>query len=376
MSKNTFVDTAEILVKAGDGGNGAVSFRREKYIAKGGPDGGDGGDGGDVILKANTNMATLLDFRSKEKYAAESGKQGSGTKMTGLNGSDLVIRIPVGTLVYAGDTLVGDLVTDGQELVIAKGGVGGKGNDKFKSSTNRTPRQFTRGTKGEQKTLKLEIKLIADIGLVGLPNAGKSTLINRLAGIQAKVAQYPFTTLNPNLGVAQLKNSKKVIIADIPGLIEGASEGRGLGDEFLRHIERTKLIVHLVDPFPLNEDEDIVETALKNYKIIRTELENYGANLSQKKEIVAINKLDIPQVEERFDEIKTAFRKLKVDAIGISALSGKGVETLINRLTEELEKIPSVPTFNVERPTKVYTINDLPNKRIVFRENKDYDSRR
>ena len=377
MNKNTFVDTSQIHVKAGNGGDGLVSFRREKYIAKGGPNGGDGGDGGDVILKATSNMATLLDFRSKALYEAQSGGPGGSEKMSGKNGGGLVVRVPRGTLVYevrggAGgeNILIGDLVSEGQGLRVARGGKGGKGNDKFKSSTNRTPRQFTRGIKGEEKTLKLEIKLIADIGLVGLPNAGKSTLINRLAGINARVADYPFTTLNPNLGVAELKNGNKVIVADIPGLIEGASEGKGLGDDFLRHIERTRLIVHLIDPFSFDEDMKMDKIAVKNYQTIRQELENYGANLSKKKEIVVINKVEIPQVQESFDEIKAAFDKMGVGVLGISALSGIGIEALINKLTKELEKIPVHTSFDITTPTKVYTINDLPNKRIVFRGNK------
>lgn len=371
--KNIFVDTAEIEIKAGTGGNGKVSFLRAKHIAKGGPDGGDGGKGGNVIVKVNPNMATLMDFRSKPNYKGQNGDMGSFKNMTGVNGEDLVILVPMGTLVYQiegkDETLIGDLVEKGQELLVATGGVGGKGNSRFKSSINRTPIQFTPGVIGEERTLRLEIKLIADVGLVGFPNAGKSTLINRLTGANAKVAAYPFTTLNPNLGLCKLKNGNKIIIADVPGLIEGASEGKGLGDDFLRHIERTKIIVHMIDPFTL-EEEGLVEKALRDYKAIRKELEDYGANLGSKIEIVTINKMDIAEVSEAFEDIKAAFKSKNIDVIGISSLAGQGTEVLLNILTEKLSNIPTETTFSSEIPTKVYTINDLPNKRIVFRGNK------
>ena len=369
---NSFVDTAKINIKAGRGGDGKVSFLRERHQPKGGPDGGDGGNGGNVILKVNPNMATLMDFRSKPKHKAKSGIPGGPKNMKGENGDDLVIYVPKGTLIFdiKGDseTLVGDLVENGRELRVATGGTGGKGNSRFKSSVNRTPTQYTPGSKGEERNLRLEIKLLADIGLVGFPNAGKSTLINRLTGANAKVADYPFTTLNPNLGVCELKNGNKIIVADLPGLIEGAAEGKGLGDEFLRHIERTRLIVHLIDPFSLDE-EDLVEKSLKSYDAIRKELKDHGAQLEEKKEIVVVNKMDITEVREAFESIKEAFKERDLDVLGISSLSGDGIDSLLERITQELDEIPEKTIFSVKKPVKVYTINDLPNRRLVFKGN-------
>jgi GTP-binding protein len=353
--KNVSVDIAQIVVKAGNGGDGRVSFRREKYIPRGGPDGGDGGDGGSVVLVADGNMATLRDFKARKKFEAKSGEQGGKKKMTGQNGEDLRVKVPLGTLVYQGETLIGDMVENGQELFVASGGRGGKGNDRFKSSRNRTPEQFTKGTQGEEKVLKLEVKLIADVGLIGLPNAGKSTLINKLAGTSAKVANYPFTTLSPNLGVVRFKSGREAILADLPGLIEGASEGRGLGDEFLRHAERTRLIVHVTD-------------SIESYKTIRKELENYGGGLVNKKEIVVLNKLDLVEVKENFSEVKKDFDKAGVEVLGISALTGEGVVELLTQIERELGKIPDKPKFDAKRPVKVYSIGDLPNRRIVFRQ--------
>lgn len=371
MYKNMFVDTAEINVKAGKGGNGKVSFKRIKFKAKGGPDGGDGGDGGNVTFKVNPNMATLMDFRSKPVYKAKDGAPGGHKSMTGANGDDLIVFVPQGTLMYqvVGDekTLIGDLTEKGQEITLAKGGRGGRGNESFKSATNQTPIQFTRGSPGEEKKFHLEIKLIADVGLVGLPNAGKSTLINQLAGTKAKVGSYPFTTLNPNLGICELKNGNKVILADLPGLIEGASKGKGLGDAFLRHVERTRLIIHLIDPFSADPSKDMVEKALNSYHSIRKELMDYGSNLEDKVEIVVVNKIDLQEVKENLDKLKKAFKSQKIEVLGISALSGEGSDALLSKITQEIEKIPEKPVFSVKTPTKVYTISDLPNKRMVFR---------
>jgi len=387
------IDIATIKIKAGNGGDGRVSFRHERFIPKGGPDGGDGGNGGSVYLVSDNNMATLMDFRSRPNYEAESGVPGGPKKMTGSSGTDLLIKIPVGTLIYeiVGDNekLVGDLNENNQKLLFAKGGVGGKGNYRFKSSVNRTPYEYTPGTKGESKILKLEIKMVADVGLVGMPNAGKSTLINQLTNAHAKVANYPFTTLNPNLGTCRLKNGKEIVIADIPGLIEGASEGKGLGFEFLRHVERTRLLVHLIDPF--NEEifaqlsdkrasfgtgakknkeieyENVCQYVFDLYKKIRGELEKRGGNLPDKAEIVVINKLDLTEVKDTFPEIKKFFKKKKIGVLGISAYTGEGTEELKDQVMKELEKVQAMPVFELEPMVKTYTIENLPNTRMVRR---------
>ncbi len=363
-----FVDTAQIEVTAGKGGDGRVSFRREKFVPKGGPDGGDGASGGNVVIKVDPSMATLMDFRAKPTYKAQDGQMGGSSKMTGADGDDLIINVPQGTLVYqVGDEelLIGDMVEKDQTLIVAHGGIGGKGNTRFKSSTNQTPMQFTPGGVPESKTLKLEIKLIADVGLIGFPNAGKSTLINKLAGTKAKVAGYEFTTLSPNLGVCKLKDGNKIILADVPGLIEGASEGKGLGDDFLRHVERTRLLVHLVDPY--THDEDMIKKATNAYKAIRTELKNYGAGLEEKQEIAVINKIDITEIKQNLNNIIEEFNKYDVEIFGISAVTGEGLEKLLDTITQRLASIPKQIGFETTTPTKVFTIDNLPNRRMVFR---------
>jgi GTPase len=373
------IDKVSIKVKAGDGGDGTVSFRREKYIPKGGPDGGDGGKGGNVFFVVDHNMATLLDFRAKPRYEAQPGQKGGKKNMTGYDGEDLEIKVPVGTLIYEvterGDLLVGDMVGDEQKpnssrLLIAKGGKGGKGNTRFKSSTNQTPLQFTPGIKGEEKDIILEIKLVADIGIIGLPNAGKSTLINQLTNAQAKIANYPFTTLSPNLGPMRLKDGNSVILADIPGLIEGASAGKGLGDDFLRHIERTRVLLHVVDPlYNLGQGEledNISQNTLAAYEVIRNELALHGTNLVDKPEIVVINKLDVTEVSDAFGTIEKKFQDLGISVIGISAVTGAGTQELENKILEVMQTAPPRITFDTnEKPTKVYTLDNLPNKRII-----------
>jgi GTPase len=388
------IDIAVIKVKAGNGGDGRVSFRREKYIPFGGPDGGDGGTGGNVYFVADHNKATLLDFRAKPVFKASDGQAGGKRKMTGADGDDLYVKVPVGTLIYqtAGDReiLIGDMVENGQTLLVAKGGFGGKGNYRFKSSVNQTPRQYTKGTKGEEKEIKLEIKLMADIGLVGLPNAGKSTLVNQLTSSNAKVADYPFTTLVPNLGILTLRSGKTVVVADIPGLIEGASEGKGLGDEFLRHIERTRVLVHLIDVYPCIEGSSEIEVseggevsegsdgsegslsiadhALSRYEVIRKELEDYSKELTGKPEIVVINKMDITEVRESYEEISEKFKERGLEVLGISSVTGEGVDPLRIRIEQELEKAPDIKHYVAEKPVKLYTLDNLPNRRMVFRE--------
>ena len=383
------IDTAKIKIKAGNGGKGHVSFRREKYIPRGGPDGGDGGAGGDVYLVADHNLATLMDFRTQPFYNAQNGEEGSKRQSTGADGSDLTIKVPTGTLVYeirtkggakngqekvASDAasseeeiLVGDMVEHGQSLLICKGGHGGKGNYAFKSSTNQAPRQFTPGGTGEEKELRLEVKLIADVGLIGMPNAGKSTLINQLTSANAKVANYPFTTLSPNLGVCPLNSGETIIIADIPGLIEGASEGKGLGDDFLRHVERTRLLVHIIDPFGEgNDPEKLVETSWQAYATIRKELSDYNEELAQKKEVVIINKLDITEVAEKFGEIKAFFKEKGIEVLGISAVTGEGVEELKVALMRVLPSVPERKVFEPAPVVRTYNIGNLPNRRMVF----------
>jgi len=394
------IDLAEIKVKAGDGGDGKVSFRREKFIPKGGPDGGDGGSGGSVYFISDSNMSTLADFRSKPIFKAESGEPGGSKNMTGKSREDIYVKVPVGTLIYDvhanvvrkpsedfdykneenlekdgvqneedRGVLIGDLVESGQTLMVAKGGVGGKGNINFKGSRNRTPTQYTPGTKGQEKTLRLEVKLIADVGLIGSPNAGKSTLLNRLTNANARVDNYPFTTLFPNLGIHRIGEDKDIVIADIPGLIEGASKGKGLGDDFLRHVERTRLLVHLIDPL-IGGGEDIVENTLKDYEVIRGELGIYGKGLSEKDSLVVITKLDVTEIKDSFKDIESKFKSKGTDVLGISSVTGEGLDELISKVVEHLDKIPRKPAFETGKVVKKYKIENLPNRRVVFDEDR------
>lgn len=379
------VDLVEIKVKAGKGGDGKVSFRREKFIPKGGPDGGDGGSGGNIIFVADNNMSTLVDFKSKRLFEAEEGQMGSFKNMSGKSGADLYVKVPVGTLIYeveskafgqeneAGkesadekrDVLICDLVKVGQEFVVAKGGVGGKGNINFKSSKNQTPTQYTKGLEGEEKVIKMEIKLIADVGLVGAPNAGKSTLLNRLTNANAKVANYPFTTLSPNLGIYRINKDQNIVIADIPGLIEGASDGKGLGDDFLRHIERTRVLIHMIDPLNLGY-EDLVENAFKEYSMIRSEIKKYGRGLDNKNSLITINKIDVTEVREAFERIKKRFEEEGLEVFGISSVTGEGLDSLFNKVIFTLESTPRDISFEVNKVVKRYNIENLPNRRNVF----------
>lgn len=365
------IDIAYIKIKGGNGGDGAVSFRHERYIAKGGPDGGDGGKGGDVLFIADNNMATLKDFKSKEIFRALDGEPGGKKKMTGLNGEDLLVKVPVGTLIYeikeGREILVCDLNNIGQTYLVAKGGYGGRGNHRFKSAINQIPVQYTPGVLGEEKKVKLEIRLVADVGLIGMPNAGKSTLINRLTNANAKVANYPFTTLTPNLGIYKLKGGGSMVLSDIPGLIEGASEGKGLGDEFLRHVQRTRVLIHLVDVTDVSEAQSLSDEAMKKYDVIRGELKEYGQGLEEKKEIVAINKMDVTEVKEAFPEIKKKFSKKKIKVFGISAVTGEGIDEMLTEVQKILETTPRT-VFEAARPVKLYNLDNLPNKKFVFKE--------
>jgi len=316
-----FLDQAKIHVKAGDGGSGSASFRREKFIEFGGPDGGDGGHGGSIVFVVDKNLNTLIDFRYQQHFKAEKGKDGKGKKKTGKSGKNLILKVPIGTQIFEEDnnTLIEDLTSPEQKIVIANGGKSGLGNVRFKSSTNRAPRKKTDGNKGESFWIWLQLKVIADVGIIGMPNSGKSSLLSVLTSARPKIANYPFTTINPNLGVANY-NNKEVTLADIPGLIEGAHEGVGLGDKFLRHIERCKNILHLIDI--TNED------LLENYSKVRKELLKYSNKLIKKKEIIVFNKIDMISDEEVNKKINTFSKKIKKKIYSISALKHKGLTTI------------------------------------------------
>lgn len=311
-----------------------VSFRHEKYVPKGGPDGGDGGRGGNVYLVADKNLATLYDFTHRRNFKAEDGKDGGPKKMTGKSGRDLFLKVPVGTVVKIQNEreTITDLTKHEQIFLVAQGRKGGLGNTQFKSSTNQAPREFTRGKLGEEKELVLELKLIADVGIIGLPNAGKSTLLNALTAAQAKVGEYPFTTLHPNLGVMEIAG-RQIVLADIPGLIEGASQGKGLGDEFLRHIERTKVLVHLVEPLINLESHrataaNLARQAAINYQIIQKELTDYSQRLLEKPEIVVVNKIDVTEVRENLPRIKKTLQRMVVTQTPVLTISAANREGL------------------------------------------------
>ena len=316
-----FLDQAKIFIKAGQGGSGSSSFRREKFVEFGGPDGGDGGKGGAVILTSDRNLNTLVDFRYQQHFKALGGKDGKKKNQTGKNGKDLILKVPVGTQVLEEDnnTLIYDFTKSNQTFVVANGGNGGLGNVRFKSSTNRAPRKTTKGQLGEEFWIWLQLKIIADIGIVGMPNSGKSSLLSVLTSARPKIANYPFTTINPNLGVANY-NNKEVTLADIPGLIEGAHEGIGLGDKFLRHIERCKNILHLIDITN--------ENLLENYSKVRKELFKYGNKLIKKKEIIVFNKIDLISDEEVNKKVDSFSKKNKKKIYTISALKHKGLTTI------------------------------------------------
>ena len=320
-----FLDQVKIYIKAGDGGNGSPSFRREKFIEYGGPDGGDGGNGGSIILRSERNLNTLIDYRFQQHHKAKRGENGSGAKCTGKSGENLILKVPTGTQVLEEDnkTLIYDFKKDGEEFVVANGGKGGLGNTRFKSSTNRAPRKFTKGTVGEDFAIWLQLKTIADIGIIGLPNAGKSSLLAAITNATPKIANYKFTTLNPNLGVA-LYDNKEITLADIPGLIEGAHEGAGLGIKFLKHIERCKALLHLVD---------ITENDLENsYQQIKKELKNYSRELSNKKEIIVLNKIDLID-KDTIKKIKKNFSKNKnSEVITLSTIEKDSIKKIKAKL--------------------------------------------
>lgn len=331
-----FIDKAKIYVKAGDGGNGCVAWRREKFVPMGGPAGGNGGKGGDVILEADSRLQTLMDFKYKKHYKAERGQHGSGSNKHGKNAPDLILKVPVGTVIKDAETgeLIADLTKEGQKVVVAKGGKGGKGNAMFKSSTNQAPDYAEEGEKGEEKWIELELKLIADVGIIGFPNAGKSTLISVLSHARPKIADYPFTTLSPVLGVLQLDIGKSLVLADIPGLIEGASRGAGLGHEFLRHIERTKFLLHVIDISDFRERQPI-----EAFEAINKELSSYSKTLLEKPQIVVGNKIDILSDRSYLDTLKEEFNKRGYEFIAVSAATKENIDKLVEKLKEVYEKL-------------------------------------
>ncbi len=334
-----FVDEAKITVTAGNGGNGCLSFRREKYIPFGGPDGGDGGDGGDLYIEADMQVNTLIDFRYKRHFKAQRGEHGRGRLCSGARGEDLVIKVPIGTEAWDDDTdeLIGDLTKHGDRLLVAKGGWHGLGNARYKSSTNRAPRQTSDGTPGEERHLRLEMKLLADVGLLGLPNAGKSTFISQVSAAQPKVADYPFTTLYPNLGVVTMKDVRSFVIADVPGLVEGAADGAGLGIQFLKHLTRTRLLLHMVDMSPADVKQDPVE----NVQIINRELENYSDALGSQDQWLVLNKMDLIPEDIRDEICKDVLDRLdwKGKVFYVSGESGEGCDQLCAEIMDYLDEL-------------------------------------
>lgn len=354
-----FIDEAKIYVRSGKGGDGAVHFRREKYVPRGGPDGGDGGRGGDVILRVQHTLNTLNALRYKDKYVADDGKNGAKQKMTGRSANPLVIPVPPGTIVYDADSgeLLGDLVNRDEQLVVCKGGRGGRGNVHFVSARHQVPRVGEKGEPGEDRNLRLELKLIADVGIVGVPNAGKSSFLAAVTNATPKIANYPFTTLEPNLGVVELNLENSLILADIPGLIEGAHEGAGLGDAFLRHIQRTKVLLHILDG--LSQDP------IADFSQINAEMALFDPRLKEKPQLVVLNKIDDPVVQDRWPEIQQVLQDHGYEALAISALTRKDVKPVLWKLLEMVQNAPeiiveeSIPVYKPEADPSEFTIEKV-----------------
>jgi len=362
-----FIDSAKIYIKAGDGGNGAVSFHREKYIAKGGPDGGDGGKGGDVIFVADEGLRTLQDFRYKRKYIAQSGENGGSANCSGRSGEDLIIKVPVGTIIKEETTgrVIADFVTPGQKVVVAKGGKGGAGNQHFATPTRQVPNFAKSGEPGEEFNAILELKLLADVGLIGYPNVGKSTILSMVSAARPKIANYHFTTIDPNLGVVRVDEGKSFVMADIPGLIEGAHEGVGLGHKFLKHVERTRMLIHVVD-ISGSEGRD----PIKDFEVINDELKKYSEKLYERMQVIAANKMDITGAEENLEIFTKEMEARGYKVFPISAATGEGLKELIYYVSQKLDEIPDtvliddtvdevVYTAEEEEPFKVYKENDV-----------------
>ena len=340
-----FIDKAKIFIKAGNGGNGSIAFHREKYVAAGGPDGGDGGRGGNVVFRVDLGLTTLMDFRYKRKYVAESGQAGMKNKMNGKRGEDIVISVPQGTVVR--DVATGKIITDlydpDKDVILARGGNGGWGNAHFATATRQTPNFAKNGQKGDEREVFLELKLLADVGLVGFPNVGKSTILSRTTKADPKIANYHFTTLEPNLGVVSIQEHMNFVLADIPGIIEGASEGVGLGHEFLRHIERTRLLIHVVDVSGIEG-----RNPLEDFEIINSELVKYNMELENRPQIIAANKTDIIQDEDAYNEFLQAMKDMGYDVFPISAATGEGLTELMKHTYTKLQSLPPIQEFDIE----------------------------
>jgi GTP-binding protein len=365
--ENMFIDSAKIYIKAGDGGNGAVSFHREKYIAKGGPDGGDGGKGGDVIFVADESLRTLQDFRYKRKYVADSGQNGGAANCSGRSAEDLIIKVPVGTIIKEEETgrIIADLVTPGKKVVVAKGGKGGAGNQHFATPTRQVPNFAKSGDPGEEINALLELKLLADVGLIGFPNVGKSTILSMVSAAEPKIANYHFTTLEPNLGVVRIDEGKSFVLADIPGLIEGAHEGTGLGHKFLKHVERTRMLIHVVD-ISGSEDRD----PLNDFEIINNELKQYNPKLYEKQQVIAANKMDVTGAEENLKVFTEEMEAKGYKVFPISAATSVGLKELLYYVSQKLDEIPDpilsddtedevVYTADEEEPFQIHKENDI-----------------
>ncbi len=359
-----FTDYVKIIAKAGNGGNGAISFRREKYVAAGGPDGGDGGKGGDIYFEVDPDSNTLIDFRYNKKYKAENGKNGEGAHKYGKSGADLYIKVPIGTIVKdaSNNRIIADLSRPGQKELILAGGRGGKGNSHFATSTRQAPRFAQDGEKGEEKELILELKLLADVGLIGFPNVGKSTFLSMTTSATPKIADYHFTTLEPNLGVVKTEFGDSFVIADIPGIIEGASEGTGLGLQFLRHIERTRLLLHVID---VSGSEG--RNPVQDFKTINAELKKYSEKLSKRKQIVVANKIDAMQDEKLYQELEKVAQENKMEIFKISAATGEGISKLLSHVSEVLKTLPKEDLIETENE-KVYTLEEKDNEYTIEKE--------
>jgi GTP-binding protein len=354
-----FIDEVQISVASGKGGAGVIHFRREKYVPRGGPDGGDGGKGADVVFVTKPHLNTLSAFRNIKKFRGEDGSRGGGNNQTGRSAENLIINVPPGTLIYDVDTgnLLGDLVSEDDQLIVCKGGRGGRGNAKFATSKNKAPRIAEKGEPGEERNLRLELKLIADIGIVGVPNAGKSTFLSVVTNAKPKIGAYPFTTISPNLGVAELDHETSLVLADIPGLIEGAHQGIGLGHDFLRHIQRTRVLIHILD--------GIAENPLLDFSQINSELALFDPELSEKPQVVVFNKMDLPDVQNRWPEIKTALQERGYKPIAVSAVTGKDVRPVLYRASKLLKSVSSkiepeaTPIYRVESDPREFRIERL-----------------